>query len=119
MLVWCDILPRLFWHNNKTEDTKSLNLKSKRIYRAAHQYMNNFGLGQVLTQHILWYMTELSDNDSLHLSDFGKLTYIQTFRNLIHKIVEESENMENPSGYYEISLKYGKKYLIFSWRNSK
>ena len=107
MLVWYDIYLIFLGYNNKTEDSKTLNFKSKRIYRAAHQYMINFGLGQVLTQHILWYMTELSDNDSFHLSDFGKLTYIQTFRNLIRKIVEESENMENPSGYYEISLKYG------------
>lgn len=87
MLVWCDILPRLFWRNNKTEDSKALNLKAKRINRAAHQYMT--GLGQTLTPHILWHMTELFDNDGVHLSDFGKLTYVQTFRNLMGKIIDE------------------------------
>ena len=53
--------------------------------------MTDFGLGQVLTPHILWYMTELFDNDVVHLSDFGKLTYVQTFKNLITKIIEESQ----------------------------
>ena len=91
MLVWCDILPRLFWRNNNTKDSKTLNLKAKRINRAAHQYMTDFGLGQVLSPHIMWYMTELFDNDGVHLSDFGKLTYVQTFKNLITKIIEESK----------------------------
>ena len=76
MLVWCDILPRLFWRNNNTKDSKTLNLKAKRINRTAHQYMTVFGLGQVLSPHIMWYMTELFDNDGVHLSDFGKLTYV-------------------------------------------
>ena len=90
MLIWCDILPRLFWRNNETDDSKTLNLKCKRINRAAHQYMQDFSLGQTLTPHILWYMSELFDNDGVHLSEFGKLTYIHTFRNLIHKIINES-----------------------------
>ena len=90
LLVWCDILPRLYWGNNKKEDSKTLNLKCNRINRAAHQYMNDLSLGQVLSPHIQWYMTELFDRDGVHLSDFGKLTYIQTFRNFIHMIIHKS-----------------------------
>ena len=71
--------------------TQKLNLKAKRMNRVAHQYMTDFGLGKVFTPRILWYMTELFDNDVVHLSDFGKLTYVQTFKNLTTKIIEESK----------------------------
>ena len=40
-------------------------------------------LGKVVSPHILWYMTGLFSNDGVHLSEFGKLTYVQTFWNLI------------------------------------
>ena len=49
----------------------------------AHLCMNEMSLGKVVSPHILWYMTELFSNDGVHLSEFGKLTYVQTFRNLI------------------------------------
>ena len=91
-LIWCDILPRLFWRNNKTDDSKTLNLKCERINRAAHQYVTEFALGRVLSPHILWYMTELFGDDGVHLSDFGNLTYVQTFKNLIHTFIEESDH---------------------------
>ena len=77
MFVWCESLPRLFRRNNKSEDSKTLNLKSKRINRTAHQYMTDFGLGQVLTPHLLWYCLTMM----AFISDFGKLICIQTFRN--------------------------------------
>ena len=62
--------------------------------------MTDFGLCQVLTPHILWYMIELFDNDGVYLSDFGKPTYIQSFRNLISKTSAKSFNKsrEYPSG---------------------
>ena len=91
-LIWCDILPRLFWQNNKTDDSKTLNLKCKRINRAAHQYVTEFVLGRVISPHILWYMMELFSDDGVHLSDFGNLTYVQTFKNLIHTFIEESDH---------------------------
>lgn len=90
LLIWCDILPRLVWRNNRYDNSKAINLKCKRINRAAHQYMTEFALGRVLSPHILWHMTELFDDDGVHLSDFGNLTYVQTLRNLIHTIVDEA-----------------------------
>ena len=90
LLVWCDILPRQVWRNNINGDSKVLNLKCKRINRAAHQCMNEMSLGKVVTPHILWYMTELFSNDGVHLSEFGKLTYVQTFRNLIKNFKEDT-----------------------------
>ena len=82
-IVWCDILPRLEWRNNKSDDTKTLNLKAQRINRAAHQYIADLSRGRVIKPHILWYMNELFVSDGVHLSDFGNLTYIQTFRNFL------------------------------------
>lgn len=90
LLIWCDILPRQVWRNNRNSDSKILNLKCKRINRAAHQYMSELSLGKVVSPHILWYMTELFSDDGVHLSDFGKLTYVQTFRNLIHNIIDDT-----------------------------
>ena len=90
LLVWCDILPRQVWRNNINGDSKVLNLKCKRINRAAHQCMNEMSLGKVVSPHILWYMTELFSNDGVHLSEFGKLTYVQTFRNLIKNFKEDT-----------------------------
>lgn len=90
LLIWCDILPRQVWRNNKDGDSKLLNLKCKRINRAVHQYMNTLSLGKVVSPHILWYMTELFSNDGVHLSEFGKLTYVQTFKNLLHNIIQET-----------------------------
>ena len=49
--------------------------------------MTEFSLGRVISLHILWYMTELFDNDETPLSEFGNLTYVQTFRNVIHTII--------------------------------
>lgn len=89
LLIWCDILPRLSWRNNRTDDSKVLNLKCKRVNRAAHQYMTEFALGRFLSPHILWYMSELFSNDGVHLSDFGNLTYVQTFKNFIHNFINE------------------------------
>ena len=77
-LVWCDILPRLFWRHNKNDNSKALNLKTQRINRAAHQYMTKFSLARVISPHILWHMTELFDNDGTHLSEFGNLTYVHS-----------------------------------------
>ena len=89
LLVWCDILPRLFWRHNKNDSSKALNLKTQRINRAAHQYMTEFFLGRVICLNILWHMTELFDNDGTHLSEFGNLTFVQTFRNFIHSIIND------------------------------
>ena len=68
LLVWCDILPRLFWRHNKNDNSKAL---------------------RVISPHILWHMTELFDNGGTHLPEFGNLTYVQTFRNFIHTIIND------------------------------
>lgn len=91
-IVWCDILPRLKWRNNKSDDSKTLNLKAQRVNRAARQYMTELPRGSVIKPHILWYMNELFSKDGVHLSDFGNLTYVQTFRNLIHKFIADISN---------------------------
>lgn len=87
-LIWCDILPRLAWRNNRHDSPKVLNLKRKRINRAAHQYITKLPLGRVVSPRIEWYMEELFHADGVHLSDFGNMTYIQTLQNLVHKIIE-------------------------------
>ena len=51
--------------------------------------MTEFSLGRVISPHILWHMAELFDNDGTHLSEFGNLTYVQTFRNFIHNIIND------------------------------
>ena len=87
LVSYSDILPRLVWRHNKNDNLKALYLKTQRINRAVHQYMTEFSFGRVIRLHILWYMTEMFDNDETHLSEFGNLTYVQTFRNFIHTII--------------------------------
>lgn len=56
--------------------------------------MTELSLGKVLSPHMLWYMTELFDDDGIHLWDFGNLTYVQTFRNSILSIIEGTVHYE-------------------------
>lgn len=88
-LIWCDILPRLAWRNNWLDSPKVLNLKRKRINRAAHQYIKELPLGRIVSPHIEWHMEELFHADGVHLSDFGNMTYIQTLQNFVHKMIED------------------------------
>lgn len=91
-IVWCDVLPRLNWRNNHFEDSKTLNLKTVRINRAAHHYLAELSRTAVIKPHILWHMDELFDNDGVHLSDFGNMTYIQTFKNFMHSFISKISN---------------------------
>ncbi len=85
VIVWCDILPRLYWRKNLFDSHKVLNLKRKRINRAAHERIRTFNLGRLISPHILTHMTELFHTDGVHLSEFGNLTYIQTLKNSIRQ----------------------------------
>ena len=54
----CDILPRLKWCNNKSDDIKTLKLKAQRINRATQQYISDLSPGMVIKPHIVWYTNE-------------------------------------------------------------
>ena len=87
VLVWCDILPRLKWRNNKSESPKELNIKRKRINRDAHTVINSLPKGAIVSPKIIWHMSELFHNDGVHLSDMGNLVYIQTLKNSLRQIL--------------------------------
>lgn len=82
-IAWCDILPRLQWRNNTKNDPKTLNIKRKRINRAARACIKNCMSGSVLSPNIQWYMTELFNSDGVHLSEFGNMVYIQTLKKFL------------------------------------
>lgn len=89
LLVWCDILPRLSWRNSQSDDPRVLNLKRKRINRAAREAIRKFPLGRIISPHILGYMEDLFHRDGVHLSEFGNLTYLQTLKNSIRQFSKE------------------------------
>ena len=80
LLIWCGILPRLLWRNNRDNNSKALNLKCKRINRAAYQYSICFG--ESPQSHLLRYMTKLFGDDGVHLSDLR--TNIQKFYSYLY-----------------------------------
>ena len=57
--------------------------------------MTEFCFGREIRPHILWYMTELFYNDGNNLSEFGNLTYVQTFKNLIHTLIINNDIVIN------------------------
>ena len=79
-IVWCDILPRLQWRNNQSESPKVLNIKRKRINRAAHQFTKLISNSSCISPNIPWHMTELFMTDGVHLSDMGNMVYLQTIK---------------------------------------
>lgn len=79
-IIWCDILPRLQWRNNLSESPKLLNIKRKRINRAAHQFLRLLENTSVISPNIPWHMSELFMTDGVHLSDMGNMVYLQTIK---------------------------------------
>ena len=62
------------------ESPKILNIKKKRINRAAHQSMNLAGNTSIKPPNIPWHMPELFMTDGVHLSDMGNMVYLQTIK---------------------------------------
>jgi len=87
VFVWCDILPRLAWRNNNHSSPKTLNIKRKRINRAARKIFMSCRSGLIISPPIQWHMPELFLEDGVHLSEFGNLIYLQTLRNLLASLV--------------------------------